>query len=82
MITLGFQKFYIKAQTFKFLNEHIKGFRNTRCFYGLAFNDRFVSLSTTNYVVNAVRQIVNEATVAPDRVTPYGCSVKYKPRSR
>ena len=36
----------------------------------------------TNYVVNAVRQIVNEETVAPDHVKPYGCSVKYKPRSR
>jgi peroxiredoxin len=36
----------------------------------------------TNYVVNAVRQIVSDETVAPDYVAPYGCSVKYKPRSR
>ena len=32
----------------------------------------------TNYVVNAVRQIVNERTVAPDQVKPYGCKVKYR----
>ena len=31
----------------------------------------------TNYVVNAIRQIKAGETVAPDRVDPYGCSVKY-----
>lgn len=30
-----------------------------------------------NYVVNAVRQIKAGETVAPDKVKPYGCSVKY-----
>ena len=38
--------------------------------------------AATNFVVNAVRQIVDEETVAPDYVKPYGCSVKYKPRNR
>jgi peroxiredoxin len=33
----------------------------------------------TNYVVNAVRQIVNGETVTPDVTKPYGCTVKYKP---
>lgn len=32
----------------------------------------------TNYVVNAVKQLVAGETVAPDHVKPYGCSVKYK----
>ena len=32
---------------------------------------------TTNYVVNAVQQILEGETVAPDKVKPYGCSVKY-----
>ena len=32
---------------------------------------------TTNYVVNAVKQITEGETVAPDKVKPYGCSVKY-----
>ena len=32
-----------------------------------------------NYVVNAVRQLVNEETVSPSYVKPYGCSVKFKP---
>jgi peroxiredoxin len=36
----------------------------------------------TNYVVDAVRQVVEGETVTPDHVTPYGCSVKYKPRRR
>jgi peroxiredoxin len=36
----------------------------------------------TNYVVNAVRQIVNGETVSPDRTKPYGCSVKYPPKGR
>ena len=31
-----------------------------------------------NYVVNAVRQIVEGETVAPDYIKPYGCSVKYR----
>ncbi len=30
-----------------------------------------------NYVVDAVRQIVAGEAVTPDRVKPYGCSVKY-----
>jgi hypothetical protein len=34
----------------------------------------------TNYVVDAVRQIVDGETVTPTFVSPYGCSVKYKPR--
>ena len=33
---------------------------------------------TTNYVVNAVRQIVKGDVVSPDYVKPYGCTVKYK----
>jgi len=33
--------------------------------------------SVTNYVVNAVRQLVNEEEVDPDQVKPYGCRVKY-----
>lgn len=32
---------------------------------------------TTNYVVNAVKQIVAGETVTPDTTRPYGCSVKY-----
>lgn len=32
---------------------------------------------TTNYVVNAVQQIIEGETVAPDKVKPYGCTVKY-----
>ena len=32
----------------------------------------------TNYVVQAVRQIINEETVEPDHVEPYGCTVKLK----
>ena len=32
---------------------------------------------STNYVVNAVGQIVAGDTVAPDTTRPYGCSVKY-----
>jgi len=30
-----------------------------------------------NYVVNAVKKIVNGETVSPDTTRPYGCSVKY-----
>ncbi len=33
---------------------------------------------TTNYVVNAVQQVVDGETVAPDYIKPYGCTVKYK----
>ena len=32
---------------------------------------------TKNYVVNAVQQIIEGETVAPDKVKPYGCTVKY-----
>ena len=32
----------------------------------------------TNYVINAVRQLIEGETVAPDQTKPYGCSVKYK----
>ena len=32
----------------------------------------------TNYVVNAVAQIVAGETVSPDYVKPYGCTVKYR----
>ena len=32
----------------------------------------------TNYVVNAVEQIVGGETVSPDYVKPYGCAVKYR----
>lgn len=35
---------------------------------------------TTNYVVNAVQQIVDGETVTPDRTKPYGCTVKYARR--
>ncbi|MHC4102825.1 MAG: thioredoxin domain-containing protein, partial [Planctomycetota bacterium] len=33
----------------------------------------------TNYVVQAVRQIVAGETVAPDITRSYGCTVKYAP---
>ena len=36
----------------------------------------------TNYVVNAVGQIVAGETVAPDTTRPYGCSVKYAASDR
>ncbi len=32
----------------------------------------------TNYVVNAVKQVVAGDTVSPDYAKPYGCTVKYK----
>ncbi len=32
----------------------------------------------TNYVVDAVRQLVDGETVSPDYVKPYGCTVKYR----
>jgi hypothetical protein len=34
----------------------------------------------TNYVVNAVQQIVAGETVAPDITRSYGCTVKYAPK--
>ena len=34
--------------------------------------------NVTNYVVNAVRQLVNDETVLPNRTKPYGCSIKYR----
>ncbi|MHC4273112.1 MAG: redoxin domain-containing protein [Planctomycetota bacterium] len=36
----------------------------------------------TNYVVNAVQQIVDGETVTPVTTKPYGCTVKYRLRSR
>ena len=42
-----------------------------------AFGDKKLD-EATNYVVNAVRQIVEGETVAPDYIKPYGCSVKYR----
>ena len=42
-----------------------------------AFGDKKLD-EATNYVVNAVQQIVEGETVAPDYIKPYGCSVKYK----
>ncbi len=50
-------------------------------YHGAIDNNAFGSKKTeeaTNYVVNAVRQIVEGETVAPDYVKPYGCTVKYK----
>jgi peroxiredoxin len=32
----------------------------------------------TNYVVQAVRQIINDQVVSPDHVDPYGCSIKLR----
>ncbi|MDY7108368.1 MAG: redoxin domain-containing protein [Planctomycetota bacterium] len=32
----------------------------------------------TNYVVQAVRQIINDEVVSPDHVEPYGCSIKLR----
>ncbi len=42
-----------------------------------AFGDKKLD-EATNYVVNAVQQIVEGETVAPDYIKPYGCSVKYR----
>ncbi len=42
-----------------------------------AFGDKKLD-EATNYVVNAVRQIVEGETVAPDYIKPYGCLVKYR----
>ncbi len=52
-------------------------------YHGAIDDNKFLSKpedKVTNYVVNAVRQIVDGETVTPDYVSPYGCSVKYKPR--
>jgi peroxiredoxin len=54
-------------------------------YHGAIDDNPFSSKSAdevTNYVVNAVQQIANDETVTPDYTKPYGCSVKYKPRSR
>ena len=34
---------------------------------------------TTNYVVNAVKQLVAGETVTPDSTKPYGCTIRYAP---
>jgi hypothetical protein len=31
----------------------------------------------TNYVVNAVKQLVEGETVTPNSTKPYGCTIKY-----
>jgi peroxiredoxin len=52
-------------------------------YHGAIDDNKFLSKSqdkATNYVVNAVRQIVDGETVTPNYVSPYGCSVKHKPR--
>jgi peroxiredoxin len=52
-------------------------------YHGAIDDNKFLSKpqdKATNYVVNAVRQIVDGETVTPNYVSPYGCSVKYKPR--
>jgi peroxiredoxin len=54
-------------------------------YHGAIDDNKFLSKSqdkATNYVVNAVRQIVDGETVTPNYVSPYGCSVKHKPRRR
>ena len=54
-------------------------------YHGAIDDNKFLSKpqdKVTNYVVNAVRQIVDGETVTPDYVSPYGCLVKYKPRRR
>jgi peroxiredoxin len=40
------------------------------------FNDKR-GADLTNYVVNAVRQVVDDETVSPDFVKSWGCTVKY-----
>ena len=52
-------------------------------YHGAIDDNKFLSKpqdKATNYVVDAVRQIVDGETVTPTYVSPYGCSVKYKPR--
>ncbi|MHC4804478.1 MAG: redoxin domain-containing protein, partial [Planctomycetota bacterium] len=52
-------------------------------YHGAIDDNKFLSKpedQMTNYVVNAVRQIVEGETVTPEYTKPYGCSVKYKPR--
>ena len=49
-------------------------------YHGAYTNDARANKSDaemTDYVINAVRQIANDETVAPDHVKPWGCSVKY-----
>ena len=48
--------------------------------YNGAFDDdqRGTKDNRTNYVVNAVKQIIAGETVAPAETKPYGCSVKYE----
>ncbi len=51
-------------------------------YHGAIDDNRLASKSAdevTNFVVNAVQQLVEEETVTPDYVKPYGCSIKYKP---
>lgn len=51
-------------------------------YHGALDNNEWGSMTgddLTNYVVNAVEQIVNEETVSPDFVKPYGCALKYMP---
>lgn len=50
-------------------------------YHGAIDNNQMMDKSgdaITNYVVNAVRQIVDGESVTPDNVTPYGCSVKFR----
>ena len=50
-------------------------------YHGAIDDNKFADKSgdeVTNYVVNAVKQMVNGETVAPDSQKPYGCTVKYK----
>jgi hypothetical protein len=52
-------------------------------YHGAIDDNKFLSKpqdKATNYVVDAVQQIVDGETVTPDYVSPYGCSVKHKPR--
>jgi peroxiredoxin len=54
-------------------------------YHGAIDNNPFSSKpaeEVTNYVVDAVRQIVEGETVAPDYMKPYGCTVKYNPKKR
>ncbi len=51
-------------------------------YHGALDNNEWGSMTgddLTNYVVNAVEQIVNEETVSPDFVKPYGCALQYAP---
>ena len=49
-------------------------------YHGAIDNNKFLNTpddEIVNYVVGAVRQVVDGETVAPDFVKPYGCTVKY-----